>query len=165
MHVIEAADLLFWKKAAGAPVVDNEGNLVGILTEKDCLRLLTNTTYTTSKFSELAGGKVADYMSQIKEHVNIDDDLFAAAKTFLATNFAVLPVFENGKAVGRLSRQDMLRGIQRLQKNLLNEKKREEERLETLQRPRSISELQKLAGAADRSQMAAVLSDRHRATQ
>ena len=65
MNIIEAADLLFSKHSAGAPVLDADGHLVGILTEKDCLRLLSNTTYMTSKFAALAGGTVADSIREL----------------------------------------------------------------------------------------------------
>ena len=155
MEIYEAIDLLENKRAAGAPVLDGEGNLLGILTEKDCLRVLSASTYQS-----LASGKVTDYMSTPNAFLTTDMDLFTVAKQFLDTNFAVLPVMENGKPVGRISRQDMLRGIQHLQRELVRDKQREEVELETQTKPKSIQQYQNLAARLDPKNLAAVMRER-----
>lgn len=155
MEIYEAIDLLENKRAAGAPVVDGEGNLLGILTEKDCLRVLSSGAYQS-----LSSGKVSDYMSEPKSMITTDMDLFTVAKQFLDTNFAVLPVMENGKPVGRISRQDMLRGIQQLQRQMVRDKQREEVELETQTRPKSIDQFQQLAARLEPRHLAAVMRER-----
>ncbi len=157
MDVYEAIDLLTRKKASGAPVIDSEGCLLGILTEKDCLRVLTNSTY-----GELATGAVADYMSEVKHTVAPEMDLFTVAREFLATNFAVLPVLENGKPIGRISRQNMLRAILDMQKQTRDKKVKEETDLRMKQRPQSINELQRLVGSTPPEAVAALMRDRLR---
>ena len=87
-------------------------------------------------------------------------DLFTVAKQFLDTNFAVLPVLENGKPVGRISRLDMLRGIQQMQRQLQREKVRGEQELQTQTRPKSIDQMQQLAGKLDPKHLAAVMRER-----
>lgn len=155
MEIYEAIDVLENKRAAGAPVLDADGNLLGILTEKDCLRVISNAAYQS-----LASGTVRDYMSQPKTVITADMDLFMVAKQFLDTNFAVLPVLENGKPVGRISRQDMLRGIQQMQRDFQRVKKREETTLETETKPKSIDQFQQLAGKLDPKNLAAVMRER-----
>lgn len=155
MEIYEAIDLLENKRAAGAPVVDGEGNLLGILTEKDCLRVLSSGAYQS-----LSSGKVSDYMSEPKSMITTDMDLFTVAKQFLDTNFAVLPVMENGKPVGRIGRQDMLRGIQQLQRQMVRDKQREEVELETQTRPKSIDQFQQLAARLEPRHLAAVMRER-----
>ncbi|MCC6153459.1 MAG: CBS domain-containing protein [Candidatus Hydrogenedentes bacterium] len=155
MEIYEAIDLLENKRAAGAPVLDGEGNLLGILTEKDCLRVLSSGAYQS-----LSSGKVSDYMSEPKSMITTDMDLFTVAKQFLDTNFAVLPVMENGKPVGRISRQDMLRGIQQLQRQMVRDKQREEVELETQTRPKSIDQFQQLAARLEPRHLAAVMRER-----
>ncbi|HRK34396.1 MAG TPA: CBS domain-containing protein [Candidatus Hydrogenedentes bacterium] len=155
MEIYKAIDILEHKRAAGAPVVDDDGNLLGILTEKDCLRVISNAAY-----EGLATGTVRDYMSEPKVIVTTDMDLFAVAKQFLSTNFAVLPVVENGKPVGRISRQDMLRGIQVMQREAEKEKAKEERTLDSYTRPRSIGQMQQLAGRLEPRQLAAVMRER-----
>ncbi len=157
MDVYEAIDILASKRASGAPVLDDEGNLIGILTEKDCLRVMSHDAY-----GQLAGGIVADYMSEPKGVLTADMDLFSVAREFLNTNFAVLPVLEEGKPVGRISRQDMLRGIQQLQRETALKKVKYEEELKTMQAPTSINDLQRLAASQRPENLAALLSDRYR---
>ncbi|MBX7255172.1 MAG: CBS domain-containing protein [Candidatus Hydrogenedentes bacterium] len=157
MDVYDAIDLLANKGASGAPVVDGDGTLVGVLTEKDCLRVLTNATY-----GELATGAVSDYMSEVKHTLTPDMDIFTVAREFLATNFAVLPVLEDGKPVGRISRQNMLRAIMQMQKQIRDSKAREEDDLRTKQRPSSITDLQRLMGSTPPEAVAALMRDRLR---
>lgn len=158
MDVYEAIDLLEAKRASGAPVVDKDGMLLGILTEKDCIRVLTRAAY-----GELAGGTVADYMSEVKNVITPEMDLFSAAREFLATNFAVLPVVENGKPVGRLSRQDMLRGIQRLEREIEKAKAQELEQVRKLQQPSmAIDDLQRLAASQSPQGLADIMRHRER---
>lgn len=155
MEIYEAIDVLESKRAAGAPVLDDDGNLLGILTEKDCLRVISNAAYQS-----LASGTVRDYMSEPKAIVTTDMDLFMVAKQFLDTNFAVLPVLENGKPVGRISRQDMLRAIQQLQRELQRERLREEQKLQTQTQPKSIDDFQRLAGKLEPKNLAAIMRER-----
>ncbi len=155
MPIYAAIDTLEKKCAAGAPVVDEHGKLLGILTEKDCLRVISNAAY-----EGLATGTVADYMSEPKAILTTDMDLFAVAKQFLSTNFAVLPVVEDGKPIGRISRQDMLRGIQLMQRENAKEKAKEELELATQANPRSIEQFQNLAARLEPRQLAAVMRDR-----
>lgn len=155
MEIYEAIDVLENKRAAGAPVLDADGNLLGILTEKDCLRVISNAAYQS-----LASGTVRDYMSEPKAVVTTDMDLFMVVKQFLDTNFAVLPVIENGRPVGRISRQDMLRAIQQMQRDFQREKRKEETALETQTKPKSIDQFQQLAGKLDPKNLAAVMRER-----
>lgn len=155
MEIYEAIEILENKRAAGAPVLDADGKLLGILTEKDCLRVISNAAY-----EGLANGTVRDYMSEPKAVLTPDMDLFAAAKQFLATNFAVLPVCENGKPIGRISRQDMLRGIQHILREMAREKAREEQELQSKTQPRSIEQMQRLAGSVNPKNFAEAMRDR-----
>lgn len=154
--VHDAIDVLASKKASSAPVVEADGHLVGVLTEKDCLRVLSH-----SAWDALAGGKVADYMSPVKETIQPQMDLFAVAHLFVSSNFASLPVVENDRLVGSISRQDILRGIKDLQRDLAAAKKSEEQALKMMQDPASIEEFQRLAATHGKEHLAAVFTMRH----
>jgi CBS domain-containing protein len=154
--VYRAIDTLVAKRAPGAPVVDEFNRLVGILTEKDCLRVLTGSAY-----GNLSGGHVRDYMSPIGVTVSPNMDLFSVAQLFLSSNFPSLPVLDGGKLVGTISRQDMLLGIQGLQRAVEAERLREDRHLKAMQDPRTISEMQRLVASQKRAQLAAVLTHRH----
>ncbi len=156
IDVYEAIDVLVKRNASGAPVLDDEGHLVGILTEKDCLRVLSHSAWGT-----LGGGKVKDYMSEVKMTVEANMDVFAIVDVFLACNFPSLPVLENGKLVGRITRLDVLRGIQRLQEAVEEKKRSEERTLKILQSPSSIDELQTLVGSQRKENVAALFRSRY----
>ena len=58
---IEAAmESFLTNKISGAPVLDKQGNLVGVLSEKDCMKTLFEATYYNN-----LGGFVNEYMSTI----------------------------------------------------------------------------------------------------
>ena len=156
VDVYKAIDTLVTKRAPGAPVVDEFNRLVGILTEKDCLRVMTGSAY-----GNLGGGHVRDYMSDVGVTVSPSMDLFSVAQLFLSNNFPSLPVLDGGKLVGTISRQDMLLGIQCLQRTLEAERLREDRHLKEMQDPRTISDMQRLVASQKREQLAAVLTHRH----
>jgi CBS domain-containing protein len=141
MELLEGLGRLADKGVSAALVVDAGGQLVGIFTEKDCLRVLTLATY-----HEARAGKVGEFMSPLPECVEPEMDLLRISKLFLETNFPVLPVLECGKLLGQISRQQVLQATQSMAKKLEKEIARkaavEEESTEVTQRPRSIQEMQ-----------------------
>ena len=139
--IYDAIDLLRKKRASGAPVVDREGKLCGLLTEKDCLRVLSNDAYQS-----LARGTVSQYMSAIGSCIDAETDLFRVAEAFLETNLSVLPVMDGDKLIGRISRQDMLRAIVNLQRDVRKAEIAEETALRLKSNPSGITQLQKIVG-------------------
>lgn len=155
MDIVEAIESLVRKRAAGAPVVDENECLVGVLTEKDSLRVLANAAY-----GELVGGVVGEHMSKVGASVTPDMDLFAVAQVFLETNFPVLPVTDHrGRLLGRISRQDMLRQAHVFMRRLHKQGRRLSGLLEG-QKPSSIEAMQKMAASASPDQLAEMMRDR-----
>jgi len=102
--VEETLELLLANEIAGTPVVEDDMTLVGIVTEKDLLRIL----------NEQNGGKertVEEYMTQPAVHFEEDDSLDDICKCLLEVTFRRVPVTKNGKVVGIVSRPDVLRCI------------------------------------------------------
>ncbi|MBT3590059.1 MAG: CBS domain-containing protein [Candidatus Marinimicrobia bacterium] len=97
---------LLENKISGAPVVDNSGALVGMLSEKDCLSTLFESTYYNNP-----SGHVSDYMTTELITVDCDMSLADVAKKFMETRFRRYPVIQDGKLVGQISRRDILRAI------------------------------------------------------
>ena len=136
----EAIRMLVARRASGAPVLDREGVLLGLLTEKDCLRVLAN-----SAFGEIEGGSVVQFMSSIKRTVGAEMDLFSIAGVFLESNFPVLPVVEGERLVGRLDRQEMLSHMETFMTSLDVEARRTLHQRADSGAPRSIETMQRLA--------------------
>jgi len=105
----DAVDFLLEKRVTGAPVADSKGKLVGILTESDCLKLLT----LGGADHEAPKGKVKDFMTSAVESIPPTMDIYYVAGLFLTKNFRRLPVVEDGRVVGAITQFDILRAVQR----------------------------------------------------
>ncbi len=104
----DAIDFLLENKVTGAPVLDKNRKIVGMITEKDCLRVLIDSAYHNMPFSDK---KVSDYMSPVVKTVTTEHDLLDVANEFLTTNFRKFPVVYKDTLVGQVSRRDVLRAI------------------------------------------------------
>ncbi len=103
MGIYEAIKILLKNKTSGAWVLDESKMLLGVLSEKDCLRIFANKA-----FNQIPTGLVADYMSKSMKSLHPDDDLFKVAELFLKNPFRRLPVIEHGILIGQVSRYDVL---------------------------------------------------------
>ncbi len=127
--VKEALDMLLSMKISGLPVIDGQGKLVGMFTEKGVLRNLLpayvdhvgkfvyteNPKGIKNKIIELANLKVKDLMR--KEVITTDEDstLSEAARLMLTQKVRRVPVLnKEGKVTGMLAREDVLKGLLRL---------------------------------------------------
>lgn len=108
--VLEAIHILVEKRISGAPVLDGAGNIVGMLSEKDCLKVALEAGY-----NEGMGGKVSDYMTKNVETIDADSSIMEAAKAFIDHPFKRYPVVdEEERLVGQISRADVLRAIEKI---------------------------------------------------
>ena len=105
-EVIRATNVLVKNKIAGAPVLDEDGNLVGLLTEKDCMQVVINATY----HSEYAG-LVSDFMSTDVEVMDAEETVVNAANRFLNKRYHRYPVMHDNRLVGQISRADVIRAL------------------------------------------------------
>lgn len=105
-NLFKAVDILVANQVSGAPVVDAEGHLVGVLSESDCLRGILNEAY----FEETCG-TVRSLMSEVVETIDVDADILKAAAHFVERGRRRLPVMEQGRLVGQISRRDLLRAL------------------------------------------------------
>lgn len=109
LTINEAIDILLENKVTGVPVMDDSRKIVGMISEKDCLRLIVDSAYNNLPYQDK---RVSDYMSPVVKSVSIDSDILDVANEFLTTNFRKFPVVNNdGQLVGQVSRRDILRAI------------------------------------------------------
>jgi predicted transcriptional regulator len=109
MEVMAAVNLLVKHGIAGAPVVDQDGKLVGMLSERDCLQI----AFIAAQDSCVAG-PVSQFMSTKVETVEPDMNLTQLASMFTSKPWRRYPVLEGGKLVGQISRSDVMRAINSL---------------------------------------------------
>jgi len=111
MDIYQAASLLLENRISGAPVVDEKGKLVGLLSEQDCLReILAKGMHDTPP------GKVADYMSTDITTIPPDMSIFKIAELFVQLRFRRFPVVDHSKLVGLVSKRDLLLAIKDMRK-------------------------------------------------
>ena len=106
-EIMQAVQTLIKKDISGAPVVDDNDQLVGILTQKDCMKVVLNAAY----HSEFAG-IVADFMSTEISSLAPELSLVEAAQCFLEQRYHRYPVLEDGVLIGQISRRDILRALE-----------------------------------------------------
>ena len=104
--LLDAVCTLVQRRISGAPVIDQRGNLVGLLTERDFLRAALVAGYHGER-----GGCVGDYMSSDVQAVNADDSLLDVATRFIETKRRRFPVIEDNRVVGVVVRRDVLRAV------------------------------------------------------
>ncbi len=107
--VLESIDKLLHKRITGAPVLDEHGNLVGVLSEAECIRVVLHATYNQSM-----GGKVKEFMSKEVITVDVDTSIVEVAEKFDKTWGRSFPVMDDVDLVGMISRVDVLRALDSL---------------------------------------------------
>ncbi|MCV9386805.1 CBS domain-containing protein [Reichenbachiella ulvae] len=111
MEIAEAIDVMLKKKISGGPVLNERRELVGMLSEKDCLKVLVQSSYHNIPSGK---GKVKDFMSENVKTLDIDMDVVECANEFLTTYFRRFPVTQNGVLKGQISRRDIMRAAQKI---------------------------------------------------
>ncbi|MGD2153110.1 MAG: CBS domain-containing protein [Gemmatimonadales bacterium] len=107
--IMETVRLLVARDVTAMPVVDDRGDLVGMISERDCLQMLLQASYYGEK-----GGKVGDFMSPGVASVHADDSLLDVAKLFVDKPYKRYPVMGNNHLVGIISRRDLMQALLRL---------------------------------------------------
>jgi len=109
MDVMEAVQVLTERGVPGAPVVDDLGNFVGLLTERDCVEAVLKASYYGDW-----GGRVSEYMQTEVRTIEADTSIVDAARLFIDTKLRGLPVMKDNRIVGQLNRSDLLKVLIRL---------------------------------------------------
>ena len=108
-NVVAAMGTLLEHGISGAPVVNDAGQLVGMLSEVDLIRVVVQDSY----YDESAG-IVGDYMRAPVDTVSPDMDIFQLAEKFIAEGRRRYPVVNaSGALVGQISRRDVLKVAQK----------------------------------------------------
>ena len=113
LDIYDALDLLIGRALTGAAVVDDAGHLLGMLTEKDCLKIVV-----AGALDGIPSGRVKDHMTSPAESVPMTATLYTIVHLFLTRTFRKLPVVDrDGRVMGQVSRRDVLRFIRSIRQN------------------------------------------------
>ncbi|OMH33955.1 CBS domain-containing protein [Motiliproteus sp. MSK22-1] len=105
--LFQAINIFTEHNISGAPVVDDRGEMIGMLSEVDCLKSILSYTY----HEEEKGGNVGDFMTDKVDTVKHDEDIVNLADKFINGPRRRFPVLKDGKLVGQISRKDVLRAV------------------------------------------------------
>ncbi|HNV29973.1 MAG TPA: CBS domain-containing protein [Cyclobacteriaceae bacterium] len=107
----EVINIMIEKRISGAPVLDENRKLVGIISEKDCLRIVVDQAYHNLPMNSPI---VSDYMTRDVKTLSPDNTVVDAATEFLNSAIRRMPVVENGVLIGQISRIDILRAAKNI---------------------------------------------------
>ena len=96
-------------RISGAPVLNDSGQVIGLIDDKDCLNVLFGNVYNQLPTTK---NTVSNYMSNVMKSISVDQNILDVASVFISSPFKRLLVMdENNKLVGQISRRDILRAI------------------------------------------------------
>ncbi|GAA0737800.1 MULTISPECIES: CBS domain-containing protein [Flavobacteriaceae] len=109
--VEEVIESLIRNKISGGPVVNDKNELVGIISEGDCLKQISDSRYYNMP---MAQDNVEKRMIRDVETIDGNMNVFDAANKFLNSKRRRFPIVENGKLVGQISQKDILKAAMQL---------------------------------------------------
>ena len=114
MPIYDAIRLLTGRNITGMPVVDENLNVVGVLSEKDVLKML----YATD---DSVGRTVSDYMKHDPVCLSVDDSLVDVCDGLIDHNFRRVFITDEGKLAGVASRSDVIGAILQLKRQAVRD--------------------------------------------
>lgn len=103
--ILEVMEKFAKHHISGGPVLDNNGFLVGIISEADCMKQISESRYFNQPILDKS---VEKYMTKNVETIPHDISIFDAAGIFDKHNRRRLPVMKKGLLVGQISRKDIV---------------------------------------------------------
>ena len=101
--IARVIELLSEYDITGIPVVDAEGRLVGIITEKDIMALPLD--------ADGVAGRAEDYMTRDVVSFDENEDVIAICECLVNHDFRRVPILSHGRLVGIISRRDLIKYI------------------------------------------------------
>ena len=107
--VFSAIEILLRKRISGAPVVDSWGKYQGVFSESSCMRVIINAAY-----DGLPDAALMTFVDTDAVTIDPDTQMLTIVQTFLDQATRRLPVLEEGRLVGQVSRRDVMRKVMQL---------------------------------------------------
>ena len=104
--VLEVMDILIKNKISGGPVVNEDNELVGIISESDCIKQISESRYYNQPMGNIS---VEQHMVADVETIDGNMNVFDAADKFFKAKRRRFPIVEDGKLVGQISQKDVLK--------------------------------------------------------
>jgi CBS domain-containing protein len=92
-------------RISGGPVVDEAGNLIGVISEADCMKEISDCRYFNMPILDKT---VAHFMTSPVDTIEASKTVFEAASKFFKTSRRRFPVLDKKQLVGQVSRKDIV---------------------------------------------------------
>jgi len=102
-------------KISGGPVVNEKNDLIGIISETDCIKHISESKYYNMPSD--TNNTVGKYMVTDVDTIDKNMNIFDAAFKFISSRRRRFPVVENGKLIGQLSQKDVLKAAIKVKGN------------------------------------------------
>jgi len=109
MDVFDAIGILLENQISGAPVIDDDGIFLGVFSERSSLQALVTRNYHNSPSAQ-----VGQFMDADARTISEDTPILDIGHIFLVDPLRRLPVLEDGKLVGQISRRDVMKAMRDL---------------------------------------------------
>ena len=111
-HVIAQ---LIAHKISGGPVVNDKNELIGIISEGDCIKHISDSMYYNMPMDST--NTVQKNMVSEVETIDKNMNIFDAATKFISSKIRRFPIVENGKLIGQISQKDILKAALKMKEN------------------------------------------------
>ena len=102
--LFDVIGLLVKHKISGAPVVDKSDRYIGVFSERSSISLLLDAAERGTPTTRIEG-----FVDTAAQTVTPDTGLWTIAQIFMSSHYRRLPVLENGRVIGLISRRDVLK--------------------------------------------------------
>ncbi len=109
--IMEVIAVLLKHRISGGPVVNEENELIGVISEGDCLKEIVKGKYDNIP---TLTGKVHEHMAAEVVSIPPETNIFEAAKMFLSKRLRRFPVVRDGKLIGQISQKDVMKAVTNL---------------------------------------------------
>ena len=109
--IMEVIETLLKYKISGGPVVNDENELVGIISEGDCLKEIVKGKYDNIP---ILTGTVSEHMASDVVSIAPETNIFEVANMFLEKRLRRFPVVRNGKLIGQISQKDVMQAVKNI---------------------------------------------------
>ncbi len=104
-------------RISGGPVVDNKGSLLGVISEADCMKEISDSRYFNMPILDKS---VGHFMTSKVDTIESSMSVFDAAEKFHKSSRRRYPVVDKGRLVGQISRKDIVVAAINLKSNTWN---------------------------------------------
>ncbi|WP_405294976.1 CBS domain-containing protein [Algibacter sp. Ld11] len=98
-------------RISGGPVVNEKNELIGVISEGDCIKQISESRYYNMPMQDKT---IENHITMNVDTIDGNMNIFDAANKFLSAKRRRFPIVENGKLVGQISQKDVLKAAMTL---------------------------------------------------